>query len=410
MTTLASGLTGRCVARLAIAGTVATLIAVLPAHAQLEGFDSTAVAAVYHHLTHDSLDLRAAAERSATVRRATNFDRPDAINAEMTRLRAVLENVNPVREFVISVNDNISEYDHEHGEFSIGLFQPGYFVPLEAFGQRYQLVFANAEHVRAIPMDKETARAFDAKLRAVGRGVTNEIHFTVTGQGDPAGAVTGERVIRAQVISARLLDRQGHVVFTPAVTASPTLKSVATESFDAGKADIAGFHVGVSASDFAATLERLFGPVKSGPATRNMFAGFAGTIQMNAEGCYSYPGRRYNPRPGAVCVTAFVDKAGVVRAIRIERLFTWFDAEVFRKTLTQKYGPVTAAQNGSTFALGWGPVIDTALIYDRSGPHTALTAHYIVESDYIQSGGNALEDIRLVLNLVDAAWAAEAAR
>ncbi|MGH7635013.1 MAG: hypothetical protein ACRENC_14855, partial [Gemmatimonadaceae bacterium] len=180
--------------------------------------------------------------------------------------------------------------------------------------------------------------------------------------------------------------------------------------FDAGKADIAGLHVGVSAADFAATLERLFGPVKSAPIARNMFAGFAGTIQMNAEGCYSYPGRRYNPRPGAVCVTAFVDKGGVVRAIRIERLFTWFNAELFRKALTQKYGPVTAARSGSTFALGWGPIIDTALVYDRSGPHTALTAHYIAESDYFGSEANGEQTVRLVLNLVDAAWAADAAR
>lgn len=397
---------GRWVRALALLST-----AIAPAsRAQAVGFDSTAVAAVYHHLTGDSLDLRSAAERSPAVQRATNFDRPDVIAAETTRLRSIVENANPAREFVISVNDNISEYDHEHGEFSIGLFQPGYFVPMEAFGQRYQLVFANAENVRAIPMDKASAREFDARLRATGRGVTNEIHFTVTGQGDPAGAVTGEHVIRAQVVSARLLDRQGHVVFTPAVTATPTLKSVAADAFDAGKADIAGLHVGVSATDFAATLERLFGPVKSAPAGRNVFAGFAGTIEMNADGCFTYPGRRYNPRPGAVCVTAYADKAGIVRSIRIERLFKGFDQEVFRKALTQKYGPVAAARNGATFALGWGPIIDTALVYDRSGPHTALTAHYIVESDYTLTGGSDRNDVRLVLNLVDAAWAAKVAR
>jgi hypothetical protein len=410
MTTSSTHARGRRAIAFAVSAAALVLFAAPAAHAQIAGFDSTAVAAVYHKLTGDTLDLRSAAERSPAVQRATNFDRPDAITAEVARLQASIDKVDPAREFVISVNDNISEYDHEHGEFSIALFQPGYFVPLQAFGQSYQLVFANAEHVRAIPMDKAAAREFDAKLRATGRGVLNEIHFTVTGQGDPAGAVTGERVIRAQVISDRLLDRQGHVVFTPAVTASPTLKSVAVDSFDAGKADIAGLHVGVSAPDFAATLERLFGPVKSAPIARNMFAGFAGTIQMNADGCYTYPGRRYNPRPGAVCVTAFVDKAGIVRSIRIERLFTWFDAEVFRKALTQKYGPVTTARNGSTFSLGWGPVIDTALVYDRSGPHTALTAQYVVESDYFRTGGNALEDVRLVLNLVDAAWAAEAAK
>jgi hypothetical protein len=256
-------------------------------------------------------------------------------------------------------------------------------------------------------MDKATAREFDTKLNSFGRGILNEIHFKVTGQGDPAGAVTGPRVIRAEIISARLLDRQGHLVFTPNVSASPTLKNAAAEEFDATKLDIAGFHVGVSASDFAATLERLFGPVTKGPAQRNGFSGIAGTVSMNPDGCFSYPGRRNNPHPGAVCVTGYVDGGGTVRSIRVERLFAPVNSEVFRKALTQKYGPVAAARSGSTFTLGWGPTIDSALVYDRSGPHTALTAHYFVDSDFMREGLNEADDVRLVLTLVDAAWAAK---
>jgi hypothetical protein len=393
----------------AIAGVAASL-APCSALAQAEGFDSTAVAAAYHKLSGDSLDLDAAAQQSASVQRATNFDKPDAINAEVARLRAMLANADPAREFTISVNDNISEYDHDHGEFSIGLFQPGYFVPMEAFGQRYQLVFENAERVRAIPMDKAAAREFDAKLRSIGRGVLNEIHFKVTGQGDPAGAVTGPRVIRAQVMSARLLDRQGHLVFAPSVMASPTLKNAAVADFDASKSDVAGFHVGVSAADFAATLERLFGPVTKGKPDRNAFPGIAGTVSMNGDGCFSYPGRRNNPKPGAVCVTGYVDNGGTVRSIRVERLFAPVDQEVFRKALVQKYGPVSGARDGSTFSLGWGPQVDSSLVYDRSGPRTALTAHYTVDSDFMREGLNEADDVRLILTLVDAAWAAKSGR
>lgn len=398
--------------RAAIIASCAFGVIVLPsvARAQNEGFDSTAVAAAYHKLSGDSLDLQAAAQESPTVQRATNFDKPDAINAEVARLRALIANANPTREFVISVNDNITEYDHDHSEFSIGLFQPGYFVPLEAFGQRYQLVFANADRVRAIPMDKETARAFDEKLRGFGRGVLNEIHFKVMGAGDPAGAVTGPRVIRAEVVSDRLLDRQGHVVFMPPVTASPTLKNAEIAEFDALKADVAGFHVGVSASDFASTLERLFGPVTKGPPGKNAFPGIAGTISMNGDDCFSYPGRRDNPRPGKVCVTGYVDGSGTVRSIRVERLFAPFEQEFFRKALTQKYGPVAAARDGSSFTLGWGPVVDSALVYDRSGPRTALTAHYLVQSDFMRQGLNEAENVRLILTLVDAAWAAKNAK
>jgi len=375
--------------------------------AQNETFDSTAVAAAYFKLSGDSLDLEAVAQRSPAVQRATNFDKPDVLKAEVERLRAVLANADPSREFVISVHDNITEYDHDHGEFSIALFQPGYFVPLEAFGQRFQLVFQNAERVRAIPMDKESAREFDAKLRTIYRSVLNEIHFKVTGQGDPAGAVTGPRVVRAEVTSVRLLDRQGRVVFTPSVTASPTLKNVAATDFDPAKADIAGFRVGVSAADFAATLERLFGPVTKGPAGRNVFPGIAGVVSMNGDGCFSYYGRRNNPHPGAVCVTGYVDASGTVRSIRVERLFAPVESEVFRKALTQKYGPVADARGGSRMSLGWGPTIDSALVYDRSGPRTALTAHYTVDSDLMSEGLNEADDVRLILTLVDAAWAAK---
>jgi hypothetical protein len=389
------------------AATLLVLALAGAARAQGDGFDSTAVAATYHKLSGDSLDLEAAAQHSEAVQRATNFDKPDAMKAEESRLRSVVSNADPSREFVISVNDNISQYDHDHGEFSIGLFQPGYFVPVQAFGQQYQLVFANAERVRAIPMDKARAREFDTKLNSIGRGVLNEIHFKVTGHGDPAGAVTGPRVIRAEVTSARLLDRQGHVVFVPAVLASPKLTSVAAASFDAKATDIAGFRVGVSAEDFAATLERMFGRVAKGPPDRNAFPGIAGTVSMNGDGCFSYPGRRNNPRPGAVCVTGYVDNGGIVRSIRVERLFAPVESEVVRKALTQKYGPVADARSGSRLSLGWGPTIDSALVYDRSGPRNALTAHYTVDSDFMSEGLGEAEDVRLVLTLVDAEWAAK---
>ena len=321
----------------------------------------------------------------------------------------MIANADPSREFTISVNDNISEYDHDHGEFSIGLFQPGYFVPLEAFGQHYQLVFENAERVRAIPMDKAAARDFDTKLNAIGRGVLNEIHFKVTGQGDPAGAVTGPRVIRAQVTSARLLDRQGHVV----------LRAIGDGIADAEerrrrptsmptKADIAGFHVGVSAADFASTLERLFGAVTKGKPEQECIPRHCGHREHERRWLLQLSRAAETIRsPGAVCVTGYVDNGGTVRSIRVERLFAPVDQEVFRKALVQKYGPVAAARNGSAFSLGWGPTIDSALVYDRSGPRTALTAHYTIDSDFMREGLNEADDVRLVLTLVDAAWAAQ---
>src|SRR5690606_5433923 len=125
-------------------------------------------------------------------------------------------------------------------------------------------------------------------------------------------------------------------------------------------------------------------------------------------GCFHLPGaRRKSPEPGDVCVTAHLDADDVVRAIRIERVFPPMQGELFRETLVRRYGPVAAAAQGSGYTLAWGPEVDAALAYDRSAPRHALTAHYLTNDDFMSRGLNRLSQIRVVLHLVDAAWAAE---
>lgn len=389
------------------------------AQAQPDGFDPVEAALIYHRLTGEPLDLRAAAEQSDLVRRASNFDRADALKAETARLQARLDAADPQREFRIRVNDSISQYDHERGEFSIMLFAPGYFVPVQAFRQSYRIVFANADSARPIAMPKEQAREFDLQLDRVGRGVVNEVRFRIVGKGDPAGAVTGARVVRAELLAVRLLDRQGRVVFQPAVVPPAAAgaggatagAANAVPPFDLAAADVAGLRVGVKAKDLESTLQRLFGPVARTPAGRNADPRFDGALTVNDMGCIHVPGRRGNVGPGAVCVTAFFDGDEVVRSIRIERVFPYVDGEAFRKTLVGRYGAVAAARNlGSSYSLGWGPEVDAALLYDRSGPRHALTAHYVDNRDFIARSGNALPQIRVVLQLVDANWAMQSRR
>jgi len=381
------------------------LLTAAAARAQDAQLDSALVALTYHKLTGDALDVNAVAAQSEAVRRVSEFDRRDATAAEAARIQARLAGATAAHEFFVRVDDEISQYDHDRGEFSVGLFQPGYYVPVQAFGQEYRLVFANAERARPIPMPKEQARAFDAKLQSLGRRVTNEIRFRIVGGGDPAGAVTGPRVVRAELLGVRLLDRAGQVVYTPTIAPVTAAAAAATPAFDAARADVAGFRVGVKAKELEGTLRRLFGPVTRGSAGSNAFPGYAATLVVNDMGCMSLPGRRRNPTPGAVCVTAFLDGDDVVRAIRVERLFPWVDAEVFRRALVQKYGPVAGAESGSGMSLGWGPAVDARLVYDRSGPHTALTAHWTEDDDFMSRGLNRAADVRVVLQLVDAEWA-----
>jgi hypothetical protein len=373
--------------------------------AQDAGFDETQVVFTYHRVSGEPLDVRSVAERSEAARRASNFDRPDVVSAEAARLTAELERIDVQHEFVLSVNDRISEYDHDRGEFTINLFSPGTFVPLDAFGQQYRLVFANAAVAASIPMPREQARAFDARLNGMGRSVVDQLRFRVVGRGDPSGAVTGDRVIRAELLSARVLDRNGSVLFTPELRAT-TAAPVVAAPFDLANADVAGLRVRVKAKELQGALSRFYGEAERASPGTNAFPGFSAALTVNSMGCFTLPGRRKNPEAGAVCVTAFLDRDDVVRAVRIERLFPWFDSEIFRKDLVRRYGPVADARSGSGFALGWGPEIDQRLLYDRSGPPRALVAYYTSDSDFMSRGGNALPRIRVVLQLVDADWAA----
>ena len=379
------------------------------ARAQDGGLDPEQVALAYHRLSNEALDLVRVAEASDPVRRASNFDRPDVLKAEIARLQGLLAAVNPAREFTTRVNDHISEYDHTRAEFSITLFTPGYYLPVRAFGQEYQVVFANAGSLKAIPMAKEEARGFDARLNGMNRGVINEIRFRITGKGDPAGAVTGARVARAEILSARILDHTGNVLFTPAVAASAPVTADAgggSPAFDAGSADVSGFRVGVKGKDLEATLARLFGPVSRRPAGKGMAPGLATIMAVNELGCTTIMGRRTNPSPGAVCVLAMLDGSDVVRQIRIERMFGYLDGEVFRSAMVRKYGPVAEAQNGaSSYALGWGPPVNVAAAGSPPIHWQALTATYATDQDMLGRSGNALPRIVITLQLIDADWA-----
>ncbi|MEO8623451.1 MAG: hypothetical protein ABI625_20410, partial [bacterium] len=285
------------------------LVAFLPVaaptlHAQSDSLDSRLVALTYHKVSGDPLDYRAAAERTDAMRAASAFDRPDVLKVQTAQLERDVAAADPRHEFFVRVDDNISQYDHTKGEFSVMLFQPGYHVPLQVLGQQYKLVFANADAARAIPMPKEQARAFDAKLAAGGRYVSNEIRFRVTGQGDPAGATTGPRVIRAEITSVRLLDRGGAVVWTPTLVASTAATPAATTTIDIARTDVAGMHVGVKGRDLEVTLARMFGPVSKRARGNNWYAGFSSALFVNEMRCMEMPDGRRSPPPGTVCVSA----------------------------------------------------------------------------------------------------------
>jgi hypothetical protein len=276
---------------------------------------------------------------------------------------------------------------------------------VRAYNQEYRIVFANAASARAIPMPIDQAREFDARLNRFGRNVNNEIRFKVIGKGDPSGAVAGQLVVRAEIVSARVLDQSGQVLHAPKVLAAGAGPRFA--GFDASKADVAGLRVGIRKSDLEAALTRLFGKVTPGSMSGGgSFKGFAGVIEVNSMGCMSMMGRKTKPKPGDVCVTAYYDAGDVIRMVRIQRMFPPnFDQEVFRKALVQKYGPVTGGRSRTA----WGPGVPGAVLNDPTTFVDALTASVGYDHDISFAGSNRLENAIVSLQLIDAEWAAKAA-
>ena len=139
----------------AACSTVLLVGAVVALSAQSDGFDPEVVALTFHKVSGAPLDTQALASQSQAAMRASGFDRPEVIAAEQKRLDAQVASMNPAQEFTITIDDSISQYDHNTGQFSIELFNPGTFIPVRAFNREYRLIFANAASARAIAMPKE---------------------------------------------------------------------------------------------------------------------------------------------------------------------------------------------------------------------------------------------------------------
>ncbi|WP_411280760.1 DUF4852 domain-containing protein [Gemmatimonas sp.] len=306
--------------------------------------DDEAVALTWHKVAGIPFDAAGVTSRSKKLQQLPAFDRPDSARVWAQRLQQRLATLPASETFRVRVNDNVSEYDHEQQRFSVHFFEPGTYLPLQVFGEDFRVVFSNAESARFINLPKDAARGFDESLRAQGRGVLTDIAFRVTGQGDPTGAVTGTRVVRAALVEVHGRDRQGKARFAPSLPASPLPASDASTgvpasgsppAFDIATADVAGLRVGTKANLFERAAARLFGKTERRASRGSGYAGSTSIVAVNEMGCSSIPGRG-RVKPGAVCATAFLDRDDMVRAIRIERVFPYIDGESFRQVLVQR--------------------------------------------------------------------------
>jgi hypothetical protein len=396
----------------ALLGLLSVFVApVLPA--QEAGFDEQGIAFTWHKVSGEPLDLRQLAETSEIVQRSSGFDRPDAIANELARLQGVFDGVDAATEFTITTREYIEEYDHVRGEFPVQGLQPGrylsFFHPERASPPReYRLVFSGAGGARTIPMaDKEQARAFDIRLRQLNRSLQHRMRFRVVGKGDPEGVVTGQRVVRAQLLSSTLLGPDGGVVHATDLTV-PAEAAAAVVAFDPARADAAGLRVGVKADELARTLARLYAE----PVRHDFKApdgnGLAGQLTAETGRCHALAGSHDRRRfaPGVACVQAWYDGDGIVRQLRVQRVFPYHRSpDHFRQALLRKYGP--AAQGGGAgsggAAYAWGePVPFQRAPGEAPLQRHPLTAHWSQQSGWSVGGGTV--PVLMSLELLDAAW------
>jgi hypothetical protein len=383
------------------------------------GFDEQRIAFAWHRATGEPLDLRELAERSEIVQRSTGFDRPDAIAAELARLQELFDAADAATVFTLTTREYIEEYDHARGEFPVQGLQPGRYVSF-VYPERmspmreYRLVFTGAGPARAIPIpDREQARAFDTRLRQAHRSLEHRLRFRVVGKGDPEGVVTGPRVVRAQLVDSVLLDGGGGLVHRTDLS-RPVEGPAPAVAFDPAQADVAGLRTGLRVEELSRTLARLYGePVRHDFKTPDG-NGLAGRLGAETGRCHAIAGSHDRRRfaPGVTCVQAWYDAGGIVRHLRVQRVFGYHRSpDLFRQALLRKYGPAAqgggAGRSGASYA--WGePVTFHRDAGEAPLQRHPLTAHWSQESGWSVAGGTV--PVLMTLELLDAAWFAARGR
>ncbi|MGD9597494.1 MAG: hypothetical protein AB7G76_03880 [Steroidobacteraceae bacterium] len=371
------------------------------AHAEGRDFDPEQLALTYHKLAGKPFDFERYAASTRVVQQASGFDRPDVLKQEIARERAVFDAASDQIVFETGIQNSISDYDHDRGEFSVAIFEPGAYMPVRFNGQEYRVVFANAAQARAIRMPKEEARALDQRIMRDGnRSVLTPVKFRIIGDGDPAGAVDGQYVVRAELVSAQVLNSDGGVLATPDLTAAP---AAPTAAFDPLAVDVGGLRVGVSADDMEAAITRLYRKPQRTPRgpRSDTDPRFAGSIELDLMDCIYVPAQHdREPVPGDVCLRAFYDKDGIVRQVRIQRVMPRFDYDQARSAAIARFGPAGKVSGGSTPQLSWGTV-DAKL-----GP--ALSLRIDPYGNSLTLGFSGLRAGSLDMTLTDTAWAAAA--
>lgn len=380
--------------------------------------DAWTVYFLYGKVAGEPIDFTAIAQTAEAVRRAPQFEKANALAAEVARLEALHAAADPKETYWIRVGGRV-HYELEAERFRADLFDPGKFLhfslPVPHGSALFQstqrrISFANADAVRHIPVSRDRAAAIDEVHRSGSAPFAAEVELTVVGVGDPTGAVESQNTLRVAVRSIRYEPSQPRPN-----DVWPLTETITPEPFDPAKDppvmafaqfDTLGLKTGVALDDLKKTVEKEFGAVKSIRPSQSDDPRFRVGIGFAPDSCFAFGNKV--PAVGAICIRAYADDRAIIRKIVVEQILAGSDWDPTREALLKKYGAISeSVRKSNNLYFGWGPLVAKSVTMDdQLAPSRALTASLsAVQSamDRMAASTRVLTNLRI--RLIDPEWA-----
>ena len=344
--------------------------------------DPLTLVMAYNRLNGTGMDFRPYAERSTAYVNATAFDRPQVLAREISRLEGQLATLDLGRTYLMRIGTQLRQYDASLGGYAVGL-NPEAYVPVadpvnyHAFGVQ----FRNLEEVDTLRVGDATAARNFAQRNGLSTqfDVAGDVvaEFVIRLVEAPPAVSGGVTIVRADITAARVLTRNGQMVWDFGQTGAgrrPTTQSTAFSAPPTLKAvDVQGLRVGMPLAEGSGVASRAY-PTKRYDDTRGgrWFRDISPQAEASASGIHAdtaircgldpvsmaeeMMGRQMGESGGAVANTSdaclgfdagdgiAVPREGVGRVTSGQRV-AGASVEAVRQALVEKYGPVTYTRN-----------------------------------------------------------------
>lgn len=172
---------------------------------ELANPDDSTLVLLYHDLAGIAVPLDLWADEDQRVRQATGAQRAARRAEARAELEAALRAVQDIGTLRLALNDRLSEYDPEYGEYTLRALAPSSSVSYRAWNRQVGLRFGNGRHAQTWRVDATEAATVEDSFR-FGRDVVLDVLLQITGvEPGPAGGT-----LVADVVELELRTQQGN--------------------------------------------------------------------------------------------------------------------------------------------------------------------------------------------------------